>query len=490
MQLHDDRFVFLAKFRTGLAGAVQALVLGAGLILAGCSSDDQPPPPAPAAGTQNPDATGAPPSPEDVDEDPEAPRVVPPPAKDKVRNDIVARVDDQPISAYDLSQRIALIMVTSGIPNTPEMQKKVREQALEQLEMELIQRQEAQKNDITVSSVEVDKRIKDILSDSRLTMDQLKEILARGHVSMSSFRAQNAAQILWQKVVQMQFSGRINIAPETIEAELKRYAESANKPHYVVSEIFVAVDSPEQDAKARQDAENYFDQIRSGAPFAAVARQFSQSPSAAQGGNIGIVYDGQLAPELNKILASMKSGEISSPVRSIGGYYILALQQRLEPYGTKVETPAPEDQALPSTLPLARLLLPLPPKPSKVLAENALRVARTLVPHISGCKLLPKIAKEIQGSIYMDLGRVRLADLSVQIRDILAKTESGGVAAPFLSDAGVEVFVRCDKAIPKLQVFQMPTEDQIREQLFDEQMSALARRYSRDLRRNADVEVR
>lgn len=488
MQLRNGLFgcpAGLARIKACLG----ALVLGAGLsLLAGCSwFEDEPPAPEPTAAGAAP---GTPAASDEDDFDPEAPRVTPPPAKDKLRNDIVSLVNDQPISIYDLEQRTALIMVTSGIPNTPEMRKKVREQALDQLQTELIQRQEAQKNDITVSSVEVDKRIKEIIADSRLNLDQLKEILARGHVAMATFRAQIAGQLLWQKAVQMQYAGRINIAPETVDAELQRYAESANKPHYAVSEIFVAVDNPDMDAKAHQDAMNYYEQIASGAPFAAVARQFSQSPSAAQGGSIGLVYDGQLAPELNRVLAQMKTGDISSPIRAIGGYYILLLQQRLEPYGTKIEETKPEDQALPATLPLARLLLPLPPHPSKTLVDNALRIGQSLVPHIGSCKLLPKIAKEIQGSVYMDLGHVRLADLSPQIRSVLAKTESGGVTAPFQSDAGIELFVRCDKSVPKLQAFQMPTREQIEQQLFEEQISAMARRYNRDLRRNADIEVR
>jgi peptidyl-prolyl cis-trans isomerase SurA len=490
MQLRSPYCGIPSRLWTRLSAPLSGLALGFALtLLAGCAwfSDDAPSPPQTAVPGGSLDAALAA---VDEEEDLEAPRVIPPPAKDKLRNDIVALVNDQPISIYDLDQRTALIMVTSGIPNTPEMKRKVREQALEQLQTELIQRQEAQKNDITVSSVDVDKNIKNILSDSRLTMDQLKEILARGRVSMSAFRAQIAAQFLWQKLVQMQYAPRVNIAPEIVDAELQRYAESASKTHYAVAEIFVAVDNPDQDAKARQDALNYYEQILSGAPFAAIARQFSQSPSAAQGGGIGVVYDGQLAPELNKMLAAMKTGDVSPPIRAIGGYYILALQQRLEPYGTKIEENKPEDQALPATLPLARLLLPLPPRPSKTLSDNALKIALTLVPHINGCKSLPAIAKQIQGSVYMDLGRVRLADLSAQIRTILAKTESGGVAAPFMSDAGAELFVRCDKAVPKLQAFQMPTREQIEQQLFEEQISAMARRYNRDLKRDADIEVR
>jgi len=64
------------------------------------------------------------------------------------------------------------------------------------------------------------------------------------------------------------------------------------------------------------------------------------------------------------------------------------------------------------------------------------------------------------------------------------------VTAPFQSAVGIEIFVRCDKRIAKLRKWPEPTREQIENQLFQEQISALARRYKRDLRRNADIELR
>ena len=69
---------------------------------------------------------------------------------------------------------------------------------------------------------------------------------------------------------------------------MARMMEGANKAHFAVSEIFLAVDNPDQDDKVRKDAQSLVTQIQSGATFAAIARQFSQSPSAAQGGDIGL----------------------------------------------------------------------------------------------------------------------------------------------------------------------------------------------------------
>jgi peptidyl-prolyl cis-trans isomerase SurA len=403
---------------------------------------------------------------------------------------VVALVNDRPISLYDLNQRMALVMSTSNIPPTPEMKKKIRDQVLEQLETELVQRQEALKNNITVSSVEVDRQIQGILTDNHLTMDQLKAVLARGRVDVTTLRAQIAAQLLWQKTVEQQYAGRVNITPEAVDAEMARIAEGQNKVHYVVSEIFLAVDNPDEDEKVLKNAQSLVAQIQAGAPFPAIARQFSQSPSGAEGGDIGLIYDGQLAPELSAALATMKTGDLSPPVRSIGGYYILALRQRLEPVGTKIDDTSGQPKTLPGTLPLARLLLPLGPKPAKLMVENALKYAVAIGSRVTSCEMLSKVPTEVKGAVYMNFGMTRLADLSAQVQNALAKTESGGAAEPFMSAAGVELFVRCDKAVIKQQVYVLPKREDVERQLFSEQISAMARRYNRDLKRNADIEVR
>jgi peptidyl-prolyl cis-trans isomerase SurA len=403
-------------------------------------------------------------------------------------NGIVALVNDLPITSYELRQRVALVMSTSRIP--PEMEKKIRDQVLEQLETELLQRQEAAKNDITVSAVEVDKYIQGLLDENHMTLDQLKDVLKNGHVVMSTFRSQIASQILWQKAVQEKYAGRVTISPETVDAELARIKEGANKVHFLVSEIFLPVDNPDLDDKVRKDAENLEAQLRAGGSFPALARQFSQSPTAAEGGEIGAVYDGQLAPELTAALLTMKTGDISPPIRSTGGYYILLLRQRFEPSNAQIVETKPTEATLPASLPLGRLLLPLGPKPPKDLVDKVMEIAKQIRNAVTSCEIAAKIPASVKGAQYFSLGTTRLADLNQETRAALAKTESGGTAAPFLSAAGIEIFVRCDKAVAKLQKWPEPTREQIEQQLFQEQISALARRYNRDLRRNADIEVR
>jgi len=407
-------------------------------------------------------------------------------------NSIVATVNDESISDFEVRQRVALYLALQGINTqlTPEQRTRIRNQILEVVESEKLQLQEAVKKKITVSPVEVDKRINSMLQDYRFTIEQLRQNLTAAGASEEALRAQITASIAWQKAVQDEYGDRINITPEMISTEMARYAEGANKPHYRVLEIFLPVDNPELDAKVKKDAEEVENQLHQGAPFTVVARQFSQHPSAATGGDMGWINEGQLAPELNAALAKMEVGAVSDPIRSTGGYYIIALRERQEPLGTKIDKVPTGPTGPTGTLPLARLLFPADPRLPKDQLEQIVKVASQIQQHYAGCTQLDELHKKMSGTVYMDLGDAKLADLSPQIQEAMKNTRPGEAALPFMSEAGVELIGRCDKRIEVKTAYVMPTQQQVEDQLFQNQIAALARRYLRDLKRDANIQVR
>ncbi len=414
-----------------------------------------------------------------------------PAAPDASNTDSIgAIVNTDIIADFDLRQRVALYLATAGVEPTPELMKKIRAQILDQLVTEKLQIQEAKRKSITISSPEIDKALNRIVNDNHITLDQLKQVLTRNGASIQALRSQLAAQILWQKVVEDEFQDRINISESEIDAEMTRLEEGKNKAHFLVTEIFLAVDTPDQDAKVLRNIQDLQTQLQTGAPINVLARQFSQSPSAAAGGDIGWVYDGQLAPELNAELVKMSAGSLSQPIRATGGYYILALRERQEASNTKLPDPAAQvPQGPVDKLPLARLLLPMGPKPPPAALEGAMKFATQVSERVTSCAQLQRIASQSHGE-YQDMGMFRVKDLSEQLQAALAKSEPGRAVPPFQDQAGVEVIFRCDKAIPKLQAYHMPSRKEVEEQLFDQQVTAFARRYIRDLRRQADVEIR
>ena len=183
---------------------------------------------------------------------------------------------------------------------------------------------------------------------------------------------------------------------------------------------------------------------------------------------------------------------LTPPIRSTGGYYILILRNRQEPMGTKLPDPATlQVPQKPGYLPLARVLLPMPPKAPKTYVDAAMKAAGQIREHIASCEQLQKMITGARGAVFQSLGEMKLSDLSQDIRDQLAKTQPGQPTEPFTSSAGIEIIARCDKPLPQQATnYTPPSRDEVEKQLFQQQISMLARRYIRDLKREGNVETR
>lgn len=402
---------------------------------------------------------------------------------------VAAIVNDNVISGYDVNQRLALVLVTSGIQNpTEQMIDQLRNQVLTSLQDETLQLQEAADRDITIRAQDIEDSIQRVADDNNFTVADIGATLARAGVSMATFRRQIAAQIAWNRLMEAKFAGAVDISDEDIDDALQRLREGADRPQFAVSEIFLSVDSPQDEGPARQAAEQIMTQLGQGANFPNVARQFSQSASAASGGDIGWVIQGQLPDELDDTLSDMIPGRIAGPIRSEGGWYILLLRERREPAGTEAVSAPVIDPNAP--VPIERLLLPLPPNASEDVQNQAMAFATRAFNSIESCDDVPALAAQEEGAIQMNLGDVNLDTLAPQISERIRNTPPGGVVPPFGSQVGIEIFVRCDQKIREQIPIVIPSRDEIANQLFVQRMTVLSRSYMRDLRRDAVIEVR
>ena len=408
----------------------------------------------------------------------------------KVSTGVAAIVNDYVISEYDLDQRTALFLATSGVRPTKDTLPQIRAQVLRSLEDEILELQEATKHKISVNKTDVDKALQNIADDNHLTVAQIITSITNNGVVIETFRQQVAAQIIWQKLVAARYGTDILINDSQVDEALDRLKKGADKPQFLLSEIFVAVDRPEDEMNVKTSAEQIVLQIKQGAPFTAVASQFSQTPSAADGGDVGWVVQGQLSEDLDRAIAELRPGQIAGPIRAEGGFYVVQLRDRREPFGTVVQETKVEVADPMAALPLDRLLIPLPPNPDAMLKQRAMLLATNVKSQVRACADLPNVANQLTGTVYTKLGQMLPKDLNPELRDALAKTGPGEVVEPFFSPAGLEIIMRCDPAPPKLVAFELPSRDQLQQQLFVQQMTIYAKSYLRDLRRDAVVETR
>ncbi len=449
----------------------------------------------------------------------------PPPTKasgaDEKTVRTVAVVNDSVISTFDLDQRVRLLLVTSGQNPTPDLIKRYRPQVLKTLIDEMLQTQEAFKFKVQVGNEEVDKSVARIAQQNNAQVNDIFKMLESQGVTRGTLQGQLRTELAWQKFVQGRFSSRVVISPDEVKEVLERTQANANKSQFLVSEIFLAIDSPEQEPEVRKNLEQIIAQLRQGAPFTVLARQFSQSASAARGGDIDWVTEGQLEPELNTVLTKMRPGSISDPVRAAGGLYLLALRQKQTAAGSK-----PEENDQPEAVPvatggqpeikvikgpsaqvgLARLLIPMDASANKAKQEAAKQKAVALYRGVNGCgQPLQALAKQVGGVQVNAMGTIALKDLAPDFRKLLEQTPNGRPSPPLRSGQGIEMFVICSggaqiqvtqpagparAAAPRTEAFKMPTKEDIENRLFSQQINMLARRHLRDLRRDATIEIK
>lgn len=389
---------------------------------------------------------------------------------------IEAIVNDEVISEYDVEQRLNLILAAAGSDISPEQRELLRQQSLQNLVDEKLQLQEAAEFDLVISDEEVSQTIGRIGRQYDMSPEQFVAYLERSGASVESLAQQVRAELAWTRLVRGRLNSQVAVSDDEVQNILDRLEQNAGQNEYLVSEIFLIADTPEKDRAVRQTADRLVEQLRQGAPFNVMARQFSESATAAVGGDMGWVQEGQLIEEVSAALENMRPRTISSPVRAPGGYYILLLRDR-----RKVATADPLD----IQLDLTQMTFPVPNEEgAKEARMSEIRLGTSM---IMGCEDIAATAEEIGASGVNKVGTMRIGDLPAPIQTLVEPLGPGEVTPPFEAGDNIQVLVVCGRNEPEVN---MPTFDAIEESLRQQRLSMMARRYLRDLRRDAIVDYR
>lgn len=237
-----------------------------------------------------------------------------------------AVVNDDIISVLDLAMRLQLAIIAAGVDDNSDVRRRLTPQVLNSLIDERLQMQEAERLDIEVTDVQVAGALEQIAQQNNMTEGQFLAMLRNRGVIPTTLIDQIRAQIAWQQIIQRSVRPNVVVPPEEIEETVTRLTARRGAVERRISEIFIPIESIAREAEAQTNAVRLFEELRRGANFAGLARQFSQSATALLGGDLGWVRDGELEEELNTALAQMGPGEISVPIRTLSGFHILFLR--------------------------------------------------------------------------------------------------------------------------------------------------------------------
>jgi len=382
---------------------------------------------------------------------------------------IAAVVNDDIVTTHDLRQRTLFMVATTGIERDEKSIARAQQQALRNLVDEHIQMQEAEKFDQTIADEEVNQSVARLIGRNGLDPNEVVQRLASVGVSIETMRDQVRSEIAWQRIINGLYGSRIRISDAQIDETINRISANASKPNYRVAEIYIEA-SPDIGGidGAMEGANAMIKQLSDGAPFPLLAQQFSSAPTAAKGGDLGWVREGELRPEVDEVIIQMEVGNLSKPIQVPGGVYVVALV----------------DKKISEADTLYKLMQVIVKNDDKDTAKSTLE---SLAKSLNSCENLEEETESLEGVSSADMGEIKGSELSEDVLKVLERTDVGGLSEPIERPDGAVSIMVCSREASGSDI---PTRDQVEDRLTNQQLAQASKRHLRDLRRKATVVVR
>ena len=381
---------------------------------------------------------------------------------------ISAIVNDEVISRYDVQQRVQLIISTSGIQPTQDNVVRLEKQALRSLVNEKIQLQEASKLDVPSSDDEINLMLERIANGNQMSGEQILQLINSQGVKSDTLLNQIKAELLWNKIVRGRYGSYINVNEDEVSIVYDRTIESIGKEQYEVSEIFIGYENEQEEKEANILTKKLVEQLREGVAFAPVAQQFSQTSTAGQGGYLGWVTDGQLDKSINNKLKQLGKNQISDPIKTLNGIYIIKLNERTEAGG---KNPLRNQFDLMTV----------------TFEKNNRSDAENFSKDFVSCKRIEKLAEKYDEKEINSLGKITLSELPKELHQELLSKYAGETLNPRVSGDYIDLILICDR---KDDIGLQVSRENIEDNIYAQKIGMMSRRYLRDLRRDAVIEYR
>jgi len=306
--------------RRTLAAVTAVLAL---LVAGGCAGNNATVTKGPAAAT----LTAEQPSlPTDVPKKPE-----------NVTNAIVAIVNDDIITLHDVHREaqpaVSEAEKKGALSDTA--RSKIRRTSLDRLIEKKLTEQKVRELNIKVSEEEIRQAIDDVRKQNNISSQEaLVTALAAQGLSFDQYRAQLQEQIEKLKLVSMEVRAKVQVG----ETEMRNYY-AANLAKYTEEESFRARHiffktgekaTPDEIQRSKTTALSVLADAKGGKDFAELAKKFSEDPAARKdGGDLGSFKKGDMQPDLEKTILSLKPGEVSDLVTTPIGFHIIKLEARV-----------------------------------------------------------------------------------------------------------------------------------------------------------------
>ncbi len=396
-------------------------------------------------------------------------------------NRIVAVINGEVVSRADIVGRARLFALNAGIAVAPEVLDRLTPQVTRLLIDERLRLQEVQRRRIPVTDADVADAVAELEQRNNLPAGALRAQLNQVGIQPRVLYDQIRTQIGWARLLRQQLGPNAIPSEAEVNETIRAATARVGQPEFLVSEIFVPIDDPRNEAEVNRFTEEVIRQLRAGTPFPVAATQFSQAQTALQGGDLGWVRKEDMDPAVAAVVERMPPGAISNAIKVPGGYQIVAMRQRRES-GRDMATLLSVRQAY---FPFAGTLDPNNPTQQQ---RDQVEKAQRLAAGARSCDAVEAAAKTSGNDRPSDPGPIRLETVTPPpLKAMLAGLSPGKPSQPILMPDGVLVMMVCTREQRNLAEL---TPDQAKQQMLRDRVELLSRQLQRDLRRRATIEMR
>jgi peptidyl-prolyl cis-trans isomerase SurA len=256
-----------------------------------------------------------------------------------ISKEVAATVNGRQITYADIDRAIAEQFPNAPLKPDTDETVQLRLNVLRALIDDEILLQRAEKEGLLATDGDVEAKFNEFKAP--YTQEQFQKWLADRKLTADQFKAQIRKQLSIEKLLNKEIGSRISISDADVTAFYNKNKASFNVPEDRIhlAEILVTPspdpnvsnlrnDKAQNDEQARRKIQMIELRLKQGEDFSMLAQNFSEDPSAANGGDLGFVAESALNnanPELRKLILSMTPGQISPIIHTPEGYRIIKL---------------------------------------------------------------------------------------------------------------------------------------------------------------------
>jgi peptidyl-prolyl cis-trans isomerase SurA len=236
-------------------------------------------------------------------------------------NFIVAKVNNKVITNLELLDRYHFVLVVSKISIKSEEDKKLLfDQILDKMVDEELIRQESQNLKLEVSENEMRDAIEIMALQQKKNATQFKLFFIKNNLSFDNYLKQVESELLWSKIISETLRSKVKITDVEVKEFFEQQKFNTNVKKLHIAEILIS-----QSLTAEKLAQKLVLELRKGADFKNIVKQFSQSISAENDGELGWVLHNDIDAKIFEAISKLGKGDYSDPILLSDGYHIFKL---------------------------------------------------------------------------------------------------------------------------------------------------------------------